>query len=104
MLSVICRVSVCGPKAVGEKFTVIVQDALDASVEPHVLEEIENCEPVARPTEILDRVPVFVFLRVTAVPAELLPVPCVPKLSDAGDGTPHTLLRLWPKLASVAPL
>lgn len=75
VLSVIFRVSVCGPTAVGANLTVIVQLEPDASVEPQVFDVIANCVPVAKAMDEIDRLPVFVFDKVIACPAELVLIP-----------------------------
>ena len=72
VLSVIRKVSVCGPIDVGENVTVIAQLEPEFRVEPHVLEEIENWVPDARTIEEIDRFPMFVLEKVIVCPAELL--------------------------------
>ena len=69
------KVSVCGPIDVGENWTVTEQLDPEFSVEPQVLEEIENCVPVARAIEEIDRFPVFVLEKVIVCPAEVVLVP-----------------------------
>ncbi len=75
VLSVIRKVSDCGPIDVGENVTVIEQLEPEFSVEPQVLEEIENCVPVARAIEEIDRVPLPVFEKIIVCPPELLFTP-----------------------------
>ena len=69
------KVSVCGPTDVGENLTAIEQLEPEFSVEPHVLEEIENCVPAAKVMDEIDRFPEFVFEKTIVCPAELVLIP-----------------------------
>jgi hypothetical protein len=72
VLPEISKMSVCGPAELGENLTVIEQLEPGLSVEPQLLEEIENCDPVARAIEEIDKFPEFVFEKVIVCPPELL--------------------------------